>query len=365
MLSTLFGLASGTTRLAVAIVLAYSKDTLPHSKSFWSHETTLCTVLQNLEATVQLVERSCSIPDAQIEPMILTLKNLMPPQIVQFFEDAGVLVRDVPEADKPLLDDGKINDGTPWLQAIKVHVVRLVEFQAILVVDCDIFLPVKFSWDVFGELLNSESRWILQKGDQSPINAGFIVVRPEPDMAVRLDEALNHGYRPRDDFYGGAYPPSIERLGKNRYWDKSGWIYIGSNTDQGLLLHLVAYERQEPETLIRNLKKIGLLHLAGVSPKTWYPDPLLDTCEKSERKRFANVTERQNAIALCIGTRKTSFEYFFWLHWTNLFHNQTWSSKTSRHLTCDRYMAAELTRRRGILGNSVYDLHPRDRFKRA
>lgn len=338
-------------RLGVVAVLAYG-ETTPPASSFWLHETTLCTVLANLEATAAVLRRTCAL-DATIEPMVMTVRDTMPDSVAQFFSRANLPVRDAgPSARRPLDDNGKPNNGTRWLQAVKAHVVRLIEYDAVLVVDCDIFMNQDWNWDIFGEVLNSSQRFILQTGHISPINAGFFVVKPAVDLAKRLDDALMHGFRPDDDFWGGSYSSDIVALGKDRKPEAhfNGWRYLGSETDQGLLLHLIASEPQDPNQLIRNLKGLHMLHLAGVSPKTWFPDPILDQC-KSE-----NTTE----ALLCYGDHKLRSELSFWKHWMRSLHNQDWTTKSRQHVLCDKIMDTEFNRRKGILGEAFY--HPKKRY---
>lgn len=341
-------------RLGVAFVLAYG-ETIPAESSFWRHQTTLCTVLANLESTVATLQDASNVAGI-VEPMVMTLGQTMPKDVADFFWAAGVTVRDMKEAMSPLKSNGVSSRGTPWLQAIKVHAVRLFDYDAILVVDVDIFLlKLKWDWDIFGEFLASDQRFILQSGYSSPINAGFFAVKPAKDLAKRLDDALQHGYNPDDDFYGGQYSKAVESLGKDAHYGKTGWHYLGANTDQGLLLHLIAAEPHQPGELIRDTKKLPLFHLAGMSPKTWFPNPLLDECAAIASQKFPATLrkETQDQVATCYGAKRIRFEHSFWVMWTSQLHNQTWTEKTRQHATCDTFMSAELERRKAILGESV------------
>lgn len=306
---------------AVVIVLAYSGVNLVGPKSFWTHETTLCTVLANLESTARIL--------GSADKVVLTFLNTMPRGVVAFFNTANVTLLDYPEAHAPLKDNGRLNSNTVHLQALKVHVVRMLQYKAVAVVDADIFLPLSWDYDVF----HASRRWILQSGTHSPINAGFFVVRPARDLVERLDQALAHGYEPEGDFYGGNYSMAIQKLGKGRR--RPGWYYLGANTDQGLLLHLIANE-ENPNELIHPAFK--LLHCAGESPKAWFPDPAFDECKGAQQPR------------VCIGGKKMYWQTHFWTFWHLTLHDQPWSDRTQEHRRCDALMLAEYDRRKSIFG---------------
>lgn len=308
---------------AVVIVLAYSAVNLEGKKSFWTHDTTLCTVLANLESTARIL--------GSADKVVLTFLNTMPRGVIDFFQVANVTLLDYEAAHAPLKDNGHLNSKTVHLQALKVHVVRMLQYKAVAVVDADVFLPLTWDLDVF----HTSRRWMLQRGTHSPINAGFFVVRPARDLIESLDAALAHGYEPDSDFYGANYSEAIQKLGKNRH--RPGWYYLGANTDQGLLLHLIANE-QDPTELIHS--EFKFLHCAGESPKAWFPDPALDACAKAQDPRG------------CLGAKKLYWQSHFWTFWHATLHNQPWSSLTQEHRRCDMLMLAEYDRRKAILGGS-------------
>lgn len=230
----------GPQRFAVAIPLG-----IDGASSVY--ESTLCTVLANLENSLRILAKSFS--SSVTHAIVLTTPTSLSERSRRFFREAKVIVHDVVEADRR----EAFPDARRFFQAIKVHAVRLVAYDAVLVHDVDLFLLHDFDARIMLRVSRFDRRWVLLQGAYSPINAGIFVVAPARDLALRLDAALARGYSPLKFWGGVPYPPDVVALGaagpSNHLWS-SQWGFFNADSDQGLILHLIACEDQPPASLI-------------------------------------------------------------------------------------------------------------------
>ena len=367
-------------RYGIAMELAYPS---PKSDSTWSHPTTLCVALANLEWSTDICRRNYR-GLGTFEPVVITYAATLPKKVRKFLDDAKVRIRDIPEARRPT--DAK------RAQELCVHVVRMFEYDVVAFLDVDSFLPRSFRPQIFDWLANGHQRLLVKTGGFAPINAGFFMVTPDHELTRRLDASLKHGYDPKKFWQDSPYlKPGLKNIGTSFSKKKDDWSFVNANSDQGLLLHLVAGEPEPLRQLIFGNHSMfddklppfwteealgvtthSFIHFAG-QPKPWLPlDPIYKCHDTILRDHVAllggigddvvlgprNASAIQAATFQCCCSGFTGFlQRSFWSFWHDeLAHDVAVQTKTDLHSSCHALMHHEFLRREIAIG--VTSHHP-------
>jgi hypothetical protein len=178
---------------------------------------------------------------------------------------------------------GKVTEHRFTVHILKLEMLRLIEYDALLYIDADFFV-----YRVFGKGAVSPFYAMLEQGATfvgresawlEPVNGGYFGVVPDQRLydarTLALAEGFDydlgwHGADYKSDemaqldelsarYVAGAYMPESRGF---QYCVGRRWCFNGASTDQGLLFHLIA-ERSHNATLKRVGHRDAHMHMTG------------------------------------------------------------------------------------------------------
>lgn len=287
-----------------------------------------CPIVLSLRSAAAMAHKA--LPESEkkqtrIDRVLYTEKTSFGDKAVNFMEAHSIRVVDMSSdpimakvADSPGIEPKGTHN---YANMKKLQFLWDTHYNAILLIDYDVFFPMKQPFDrivdMLGTVAHGEKSMYTFRGERTPVAGGIVAVRPSQEFGSSFLHAMQHGFS-MEDGWGGNYSTRATDA-SFKYYQKTcnsnqfpgdrrccvpglptTFCFAAAYLDQGLLFH-VAVDGQQDRRVHSDKSWVEVgAHQYNLWPKPWNThklDVLLENGRMKIVKDFwDNWTTSQSAL---------------------------------------------------------------------